>query len=116
MRFAPVLLALSVVSTATVAATLPAAPAKSAAPIILAANSQLPNQGTVVSTIDTGMYTYIEVSQGDKTVWIAATTMEAKKGDKIGFDDGAVMTNFFSKTLNRTFPQVIFVGKAAIIK
>jgi len=115
MRRTSILFALSLISTAAVAAA-PVASTGTTAPIVLAANTQLPNQGVVASTIDTGMYTYIEVSQGDKTVWIAATTMEAKKGDKIGFDDGAVMTNFFSKTLNRTFPQVIFVGKAAVIK
>jgi hypothetical protein len=116
MRFVPILLALSAFSTATVAATLPADHSNGAAPIVLAANAKLPNEGKAVTVIDTGMYTYVEVSQGDKTVWIAAPSVDVKKGDTIGFDDGAVMTNFFSKTLNRTFPQVIFVGKAAVVK
>jgi hypothetical protein len=38
----------------------------------------------------------------------------AKKGDVVRFDDGMPMTNFHSKTLNRTFPSVLFVNRVVI--
>ncbi|MFH1043917.1 MAG: hypothetical protein V1796_02400 [Pseudomonadota bacterium] len=33
------------------------------------------------------------------------------RGDVIRFDNDMVMTNFRSKTLNRTFPSVLFVSR-----
>ena len=115
MRAISALLALTVFSAVAVAAEAPAAK-QAAGTMILAANTQMPHQGKVVSTIDASIYTYIEVSEGGKTVWLAAPTVAVKKGETVGYDDGAVMTNFYSKSLNRTFDSVIFVGKAVVIK
>ncbi|MEJ1958562.1 MAG: hypothetical protein WDM70_03130 [Nitrosomonadales bacterium] len=72
--------------------------------------------GKVLSSIDASVYTYIEVSEGVKITWIAAPTIALKKGDTISYVDGMVMTNFFSKTLNRTFESVVFVDKIVIVK
>jgi hypothetical protein len=74
----------------------------------------LPQQATVLSTISVPEYTYIEATQGKKTIWLAATSMAVKKGDVIRFDDGMVMNNFYSKTLKRSFPSIIFVNRVAI--
>ena len=79
-------------------------------------DAQLPQKAKVLSTIDAAPYTYLEVTQNKKTLWLAATAVPAKKGDVIRFDDGMVMTNFHSKTLNRTFPSVIFVSRVVITK
>ena len=76
----------------------------------------LTQKAEVVSTIDASQYTYLEVKQEGKTVWLATTTTTAKKGDKIEFDDGTVMTNFSSKILNRTFPSVTFVSHVVVSK
>lgn len=81
--------------------------------------SQYPNAGTVLTTIDTDMYTYIEVSgktDKDASVWLAASKMKVAKGDAIRFGSGAVMTNFHSKTLNRTFPSITFIDKVLVVK
>lgn len=114
MRSLPALFVLSVLSASVFAAPSPAqAPAGAQA----GANQDLPNKGKVLSTVAAGMYTYIELSSGGKdTTWIAVTAMPVKKGDMLAYDGGATMTNFYSKTLNRTFPQVIFVGKAVVTK
>jgi hypothetical protein len=115
MRALPAFFALTVFSAVAVAAEAPATGHEGR--MILAANNQMPHQGTVVSSIDASIYTYIEVSDANgKTVWLAAPTVAVKKGETVGYDDGAVMTNFFSKSLNRTFDQVLFVGKAVVIK
>ncbi len=81
-----------------------------------AAQMALNQQGTVLSTINVPTYTYIEVRQGKNSRWLAATTVALKKGDAIRFDDGMMMTNFYSKTLKRTFPSIAFVSKVEVVK
>ena len=117
MRHLSVLLALAVFSVPAIAATSSDhSSGKATERVLIAASSQMPHQGKVLSSIDASIYTYIEVSENGKTVWLAAPTVAVKKGDTVGYDDGAVMSNFFSKSLNRTFETVIFVGKAVVIK
>jgi len=71
---------------------------------------------TVVSTIDIPQFTYIEVKQNNKTRWLAAATIAAKKGDIIEFDAGSTIPDFKSKILNRSFPGMTFVNHATIKK
>jgi len=74
-------------------------------------------EGNVISTIDSGGYTYIETKQDDKTIWLAGPKTAVKKDDAIRYtNDGAVMKDFYSKTLNREFPEIIFVGEVQVIK
>lgn len=77
---------------------------------------ELTQKGTVLSTINVPQYTYIEVSQDKKPLWLAATTVAVKKGDTIRFDEGMVMTNFYSKVLKRTFPSIAFVNRVVVSK
>lgn len=74
----------------------------------------LTEQAQVLSIISAPPYLYIEAAQGKKTVWLAATSIPVKKGDVIQFDQGMVMNNFYSKTLKRNFPSVIFVNRMAV--
>ncbi len=74
----------------------------------------LTEQATVLSTISAPPYLYIEAAQGKKTVWLAAASTAVKKGDVIQFDKDMVMENFYSKTLKRTFPSVIFVNRMVV--
>jgi hypothetical protein len=116
MKSLSFLLVLATFSTVVLAQQMPAGhppmPAKSDAKGAPAA--QLPQKAKVLSSIDTAGYTYIEVTQNKKTLWLAGTTVAVKKGDVIRFDDGMVMTNFNSKTLNRTFPSVTFVNRVVV--
>jgi hypothetical protein len=118
MKSLPILLALAVFSSFTFAQPLP-----SGHPAVDtkkegkgAPEAPLPQKAKVLSTIDAAPYTYLEVTQNKKTLWLAANAVAAKKGDVIRFDDGMVMTNFHSKTLNRTFPSVLFVSRVVITK
>ncbi len=81
-----------------------------------APEAKLPQKGTVLSTIAVPQYTYVEVKQNKKTLWLAASTVTVKKGDVIRFDDGMEMTNFHSKSLNRTFPSIFFVQRVVVTK
>jgi hypothetical protein len=76
---------------------------------------QLPNSGTVVTSIDANEYTYIEVSTGSATRWIAAPLMAVKPGNSIRYEEGATMTNFYSKLLKRTFSSLMFVGQVEVV-
>jgi len=76
----------------------------------------LPHKGKVLSTLTVPNYTYIEVTENNKTNWLAAPTVAVKKGDVIRFEDGMTMTNFHSKTLNRTFPSISFINTVAVTK
>lgn len=113
MRFIPAIMALTLSSNFAWATALPEGhPAMPKAP----AAASLPNQGKVVSIIDASIYTYIEVSQGDKVFWLAAPAVNLKKDDNIRFSDGMEMKDFHSKTLDRTFPSIRFVNAVALDK
>lgn len=74
----------------------------------------LPYKGKVVSVIDAGQYTYIEVQQDKKTLWLAAPAIALKKDNTIRFEDGAEMVNFRSNSLNRTFPAIRFISRVVV--
>jgi hypothetical protein len=120
MKTVSILFAL-VLSTSAAAADPAAAPVNPhAAPANPHAGMTMPQQsmptqsGKVLSTISVPSYTYVEVSQGTKTMWLAAATSPVKKGDMVRFDNGMVMTNFYSKTLKRSFPSIVFVNSLVI--
>jgi plastocyanin len=74
------------------------------------------NSGLVKSATNAGGYTYIEVQQGNGTVWVAAPETQVKAGDKVSWDGGAVMSNFTAKSLNRTFDQIVFAGGVNVVR
>jgi hypothetical protein len=80
-------------------ATIPAPPAEPTEP----------HKGKVLQTISGGGYTYVELRKksGEK-VWLAVTAAEIAVGSQQTFSPGMVMHNFESKTMKRTFDQIIF--------
>ncbi|MBU4260442.1 MAG: DNA-binding protein [Proteobacteria bacterium] len=64
--------------------------------------------GTVVETFDSGGYTYIQLDTGSDKVWAAIGQTKVAVGDKISLLNGPVMRDFHSKSLDRTFPEIIF--------
>ena len=79
--------------------------------------SDAPKQGAVLEMMHAAGYTYMQVDVGaDKPVWIAATMMRVKPQDKVQWADAAVMRNFDSKTLHRTFDEILFVSNASVIQ
>ena len=73
-----------------------------------------PNEGIVISTLDTTGYTYMELGNGGKRFWIAAPTTQVNKGDHIRFVGSMSLHNFTSKPLNRTFDRIIFVTSTQV--
>lgn len=69
------------------------------------------SQGTVLQTLESGGYTYVELDTGAKTIWLAGPQDNVAVGDKLPVPVGAVpMHNFNSKTLDRIFEEIFFVG------
>ncbi len=66
------------------------------------------HEGKVASTMNSGGYTYVEVDENGKKLWVAVLSTEVKTGDRVEFPDSPPMENFHSKTLNRTFEKIIF--------
>lgn len=72
------------------------------------------NTGKVLETQASGGYTYLRVDAGGREQWVAVPQAEIPVGATVTWAPGAVMQNFHSKSLNKTFPQIVFSGGAQI--
>lgn len=86
-----------------------APPAAPAAPVAVSAAT--PNSGKILQLEQGGGYSYAEVetASGEK-VWIAGGQIAVQVGDTVQWGDSAVMNNFTSKSLGRTFDKILFVN------
>jgi frataxin-like iron-binding protein CyaY len=67
--------------------------------------------GSVLEVVDVDKYTYIKIkNSNNKEVWVAGPKESVKVGDKVSIKPGMLMKDFVSKTLNRTFSEIYFVG------
>lgn len=73
-------------------------------------------QGKVLQSMHASSYTYMEVDMGGKKTWIATNAMPVNTGATVRWRDGAVMKNFTSNALHRTFDEIIFVSYAEVAK
>ena len=64
--------------------------------------------GKVTETMNTGGYTYINIEKDNEQTWVAVPQAKVKVGQEVSVAPGMTMSNFESKTLNRTFESVIF--------
>lgn len=129
--FAACLFALSACSESEqkTTAKAPASPAESAQPLPAtppAQSAQAPahpniappmahpghagNTGKVLNIAQAGPYTYVEVDQNGRSVWLAGNRVNVAVGDQVHWGNYAVMRNFTSKSLNRVFDEILFVS------
>ena len=66
--------------------------------------------GKVLETMNSGGYTYLQMDNNGKKIWVALPKTKVEKGQNISVSPGTEMQNFQSKTLNRTFDSIIFSG------
>jgi len=71
-------------------------------------------RGKVLETMSSGGYTYVQVDTGAEKVWAAAPETTVKVGDTVSFGAGQAMPGFHSKTLDRTFDNILFVNAIAV--
>ncbi|WP_305042566.1 hypothetical protein [Geoalkalibacter sp.] len=65
--------------------------------------------GTVVETMNTAGYTYVQVDTGSKLVWAAGPETQVKVGDTVVLAPGQEMHEYRSNSLDRTFDMILFV-------
>lgn len=75
---------------------------------------QLPSSGKVLKAIHAGGYTYMEVENNGKQLWIASNMLKVKRDDNVVWSDAALMKNFKSSSLHRTFDEILFVSSIQI--
>jgi hypothetical protein len=76
-------------------------------------------QGIVLEVLDGKSYTYLKIDEKIpesatkelKAFWIVVDKSSAKVGDYVRFQKELVTKNFKSKTLNKTFPEVMFASQ-----
>ncbi|MBF0181286.1 MAG: hypothetical protein HQM03_14785 [Magnetococcales bacterium] len=70
-------------------------------------------KGKVHVLMQSGGYTYVQVND-DNGPWLAAPTVAVKEGDTVSWGKGMVMKDFTSKSLNRVFPEIVFLGSLRV--
>lgn len=78
--------------------------------------AQSGHKGKVVNTMNVEGYTYMEIESNAEKIWIAAPQLEVKVGDNIEASAGMLMTDFYSKTLKKTFKEIYFVTYVTVVK
>jgi len=76
----------------------------------------LANEGVVKQLLHTEMYSYLQVLNQGRLVWIAGPKTELPINSRIQYSKGVYMTNFFSKELQRPFPEVTFVSRIELVQ
>ena len=81
-------------------------------PPVPTAETTPPLKGKVLETMTSGGYTYVNLDQGDgkEPKWLAIPKTTVKAGETMEFFPGIEMGSHYSKTLKRTFPNIIFSG------
>ncbi len=67
--------------------------------------------GELIETFNSGGYTYVHLNTDKGPVWAAGPITTIKKGDKVSFTGKVAMIDFYSKSLDRTFDNIYFVGE-----
>ncbi len=73
-----------------------------------AAEQNSTSSGTVIESLDSNGYTYMQVDTGKDKIWVAIPAAQVKKGDKVTYYQGMIMPEFKSKSLNRSFEKIVF--------
>jgi len=70
--------------------------------------AQEPHVGKVAETMNSGGYTYILLQTKTKMFWVAIAETKIDVGQDVVLAPGMEMTDFHSKSLDRTFESIIF--------
>lgn len=64
--------------------------------------------GEVLEIKEVDAYTYLRLKTNQGETWAAVNKAPVKKGALVTINNVSVMSNFESKTLNKTFPSILF--------
>lgn len=74
------------------------------------ADPDMVHQVKVVETLNTERYTYLNVSENERTFWIAIPKKEVEVGATYYYKGGLLKQNFFSQEYNRVFEELYLVS------
>ena len=72
------------------------------------------HRGKVITTMDSGGYTYIEFEENGERLWAAAPSFKVAVGDTIEFSGALPMKDFRSNKLDKTFASILFVNQVRV--
>ncbi len=72
--------------------------------------------GKVTETMGAAGYTYVRIKAGMDAIWLAGPAQGVEVGDTVFAPKGALMRNFTSTSLKRTFPEIYFVETMKVTK
>lgn len=87
-----------------------------AMPGLSAPSTEQVSSGVVKEMMNASGYTYMLVTSAGKDIWVAIPETPLKNGAEVNYYQGMEMKDFNSKTLNRTFPSIIFSSGLATAK
>lgn len=67
-------------------------------------------RGVVRESLSAAGYSFIRVDQNGSSIWLAAPETSLDVGQTISWSGGSTMRNFTSRSLDRTFEEILFVG------
>lgn len=71
-------------------------------------------KGTVLEVKDVESYTYLRLKTGTGIAWAAVSRAPVSKGASVTLENVMVMRDFESKTLRKTFPEILFGTLAGV--
>ena len=74
----------------------------------------VPLQGKVLETMDAGPYTYLRLQTAKGETWAAVPKVAVQKGQQVTIQGPMTMTQFESRTLQRTFDTIVFGSLAGV--
>ncbi len=63
---------------------------------------------SVKEVLKGGIYVYLRCQEKEKDIWLATVAREFKTDEVVSFVNAPPMNDFYSKYLDRIFPEVIF--------
>ncbi len=72
--------------------------------------------GEVREVLVSGGYTYVRVETGDASLWVAGPPTDVDEGDTVSWGAGTLMRRFSSRTLGRTFDEIVFVEEFVVAR
>lgn len=69
--------------------------------------------GTVAETMDSAGYTYVQLAEDGR--WVAGPPTEVSVGDSVMYSSAVEMGEFHSRTLGRTFEQILFAQSLKVL-
>ena len=67
-------------------------------------------QGRILESMTAGGYSFLRVDQNGKSIWLAAPQIAVETGQQVSWTGGSPMRNFTSRSLDRTFSEILFVA------